>query len=74
MNKQDFITAKPTLTEDTIDRLRYIVDNKDATRVEFDNGESMTVDMFTASAIVNLHNAVNDKNKGKIEDNIGKSK
>ena len=74
MNKQDFITAKPTLTEDTIDRLRYIVDNKDATRVEFDNGESMTVDMFTASAIVNLHNAVNDKNKGKIEDTIGKSK
>ncbi len=74
MNKQDFITKKPTLKEDTIDRLRYIVDNNDARRVQFDNGESMTVDMFTASAIVNLHNAVNDQNKAKIEDTIGKSK
>mgnify|MGYP003564588529 FL=1 len=74
MKAQDLNYKKTQLNEGVIDSLRYIVDNKDARRIQFDNGESMEVDMFTASAILNLYNAVNDTNKGKIEDSIGKNK
>ncbi len=60
------------LTEGIIDRLRNIVDDRQMSRITFDNGETLEVDMQTANAIVSLYNAVNDKNKAKIEDNIGK--
>lgn len=74
MKAQDLNYKKTQLTEGVIDRLRYIVDNNDARRVQFDNGEVLTVDLFTASAIVALYNAVSEENKNKIEDKIGQSK
>lgn len=74
MNANELNYKKPQLNEGTIDRLRYIVDNRSATRVQFDNGDSMEVDLFTASAIIALYNAVNDQNKAKIEEKIGESK
>lgn len=60
------------LTEGIIDRLRNIVDDRQMSRITFDNGETLEVDMQTANAIVSLYNAVNNKNKAKIEDKIGK--
>ena len=62
------------LAEGIVDQIRNVVDSKSAQRIQFDNGDSLTVDMFTASALVNLYNAVNDSNKAKIENNLGKSK
>ena len=61
------------LNEGVIDQLRNIVDTKSAQRIQFDNGESVTVDLFTASSIANLYNAVNDINKAKIENSISKN-
>jgi len=74
MNVNELNYKKTQLTEGVIDRLRYIVDNNDARRVQFDNGAVLEVDLFTASAIVALYNAVNDQNKAKIEEKIGESK
>lgn len=69
---EDRTMNETKLTEGIIDRLRYIVDNKEMQRITFDNGDTLEVDMQTANAIVSLYNAVNDKNKAKIQDNIGK--
>jgi uncharacterized protein (DUF697 family) len=49
-----------------LDQLQGIVDNKQAKSIKFDDGSSK-VDMFTASAITQVHAKVNDANKAKIE-------
>lgn len=49
-----------------LDQLKGIVDDKQAKSIKFDDG-SAKVDMFTASAITQVHNKVNDDNKAKIE-------
>ena len=49
-----------------LDQLQSIVDNKQAKSIKFDDGSSK-VDMFTASAITQVHAKVNDDNKAKIE-------
>ena len=49
-----------------LDQLQGIVDNKQAKSIKFDDGSSK-VDMFTASAITQVHAKVNDDNKAKIE-------
>lgn len=46
--------------------LERIVDNKSAGVVKFSDGKSK-IDMYTASAIMQVYNAVNDENKKKIE-------
>ena len=46
--------------------LRDIVKNKSAKSMKFKDG-SMKVDMFTASAITKVYDAVNDANKKKME-------
>lgn len=55
---EDIAEAK----ESTIDKIRKIVDQKQAMKI---NGTM--VDMFTASAIMKIYNAVNDSNKSKME-------
>ena len=51
---------------ENIDQLKKIADNKAAASVKFKNGSSMKVDHYTASAIHQVHNAVNDENKAKL--------
>jgi len=49
-----------------LDQLQGIVDDKQAKSIKFDDGSSK-VDMFTASAITQVHAKLNDDNKAKIE-------
>ena len=54
------------LEEDNIQALRDIVKSKSAKSLKFKDGK-MKVDMFTASAIVQVFDAVKDANKKKME-------
>ena len=54
------------ITEGAIDTLKKIVANKQNMPVKFQDG-SMKVDLFTASAITKVYDAVNDANKAKLE-------
>ena len=54
------------ITEGAIDTLKMIVANKQNMPVKFQDG-SMKVDLFTASAITKVYDAVNDANKAKLE-------
>jgi hypothetical protein len=61
------------LEEAVIDRLHKIVSDKQAQTVKFGNGQTRKVDHFTASAITQVHNALNDENKKKFADMVHKS-
>lgn len=61
------------ISEAVIDQLHDIVKNKQATKVKFGNGKSVMVDGYTASAITQVHKALNDANKKKIADMVHKS-
>ena len=50
------------LTESIIDDMRDIVDNKQAKKIK-----GTMVDLFTASAVVQIYDKVNDSNKSKME-------
>jgi hypothetical protein len=50
------------LTESIIDDMRDIVDNKSAKKIK-----GTMVDLFTASAVVQIYDKVNDSNKSKME-------
>ena len=54
------------LQEDNIQALKDIVKSKSAKSLKFQDGK-MKVDMFTASAIVQVYDAVKDANKKKME-------
>ena len=54
------------LEEKNLQALRDIVKRKSAKSLKFQDG-SMKVDMFTASAIVQVFDAINDANKKKME-------
>jgi hypothetical protein len=51
---------------ENIDHIANIVKTKQAKTLKFENGQSAHVDGFTASAIHQLHQDVNDQNKVKI--------
>ena len=61
------------LQESVMDTLHKIVDGKAAQKVKFATGETRKVDHFTASAIVQVHKALNDDNKKKFADMVHKS-
>lgn len=61
------------IDEAVMDQLHKIVAGKQAQRVKFATGETRSVDHFTASAITNVHKALNDDNKKKFADMIHKS-
>jgi hypothetical protein len=61
------------IEEAVMDQLHKIVDNKQAAPVKFANGQSRKVDHFTASAITQVHKALNDENKKKFADMVHKS-
>ena len=61
------------LEESVMDSLHKIVAGKQAQSVKFANGQTRKVDHYTASAITQVHNAVNDENKKKLADMVHKS-
>lgn len=61
------------LEEAVMDQLHKIVDGKQAQKVKFGNGQTKTVDHYTASAITQVHKHLNDDNKKKLSDMIHKS-
>ena len=68
------VQAEETQIEEVVmDQLHKIVTNKQAQSVKFGNGETRKVDHYTASAITQVHNALNDENKKKFADMVHKS-
>jgi hypothetical protein len=61
------------LEEAVMDQLHKIVADKQKQRVKFGNGQSQSVDHYTASAITQVHKALNDDNKKKFADMVHKS-
>jgi hypothetical protein len=61
------------LDEAVIDTLHKIVNDKQAKPVKFASGHTRKVDHFTASAITQVHSALNDDNKKKFADMVHKS-
>lgn len=61
------------LDESVMDSLHKIVAGKQAQSVKFANGQTRKVDHYTASAITQVHKAVNDDNKKKLADMVHKS-
>ena len=69
-----YIQAEETeLEEAVMDQLNKIVSNKSAQSVKFGSGHTRKVDHYTASAITQVHNALNDDNKKKFSDMVHKS-
>jgi hypothetical protein len=61
------------MEESVMDKLHSIVQNKSAQTVKFANGQTRKIDHYTASAITQVHKAVNDDNKKKLSDMVHKS-
>ena len=61
------------LEEKNLQALRNIVKNKSAKSLKFKDG-SLKVDLFTASAITKVYDAVNDANKKKLDQLINGKK
>jgi hypothetical protein len=61
------------IEEAVMDTLHKIVAGKSAQRVKFASGETRKVDHYTASAITQVHKALNDDNKKKFADMVHKS-
>lgn len=60
------------VSEGVIDDLRSVVKKKAIGQVKFSNGAKTKVDMFTASAMVKVHDALNGTNQKKFADAINK--
>jgi hypothetical protein len=54
------------LTEDNVEVLRSIVKNKQNKSVKFQDGKKAKVDLFTASALIQVIDKVNPDNKAKL--------
>jgi len=63
-----------SIQEAVMDTLHRIVKNKQHEPVKFADGTNAKVDHYTASAITQVHNALNDVNKKKFADMVHKSK
>ena len=61
------------IEEAVMDQLHKIVASKQSNTVKFGNGQTKKVDHYTASAVTQLHKALNDENKKKIADMVHKS-
>ena len=62
-----------TINEDVLDILRNIVKNKQMQKVKFKDKKTASVDMFTASAMVKVYDALNKDNQGKFKEMINKN-
>jgi hypothetical protein len=72
--KVDTAIQAEEIQESVMDSLHGIVNNKQANTVKFADGKTARVDHFTASAIVQVHKALNDENKKKFADMVHKSR
>jgi hypothetical protein len=61
------------ITEAVMDQLHKIVKDKSAQPVKFASGHTRKIDHFTASALTQVHKALNDDNKKKFADLVHKS-
>lgn len=61
------------ITEEVMNTLHKIVNNKSAQSVKFASGHTRKVDHYTASALTQVHNALNDDNKKKFAAMVHKS-
>jgi len=61
------------LNEDVLDILRNIVKNKQYQKVKFQDKKTATVDGFTASAMVQVYDAINKDNQAKFKELINKN-
>jgi hypothetical protein len=59
--------------KEVMDHIHDIVKEKQARKVKFANGKSAMIDGYTASAIKQVHDAVNDENKAKIRKMVHQS-
>ena len=68
-NNRDF----SQLNEDVLDILKNIVKNKQYQKVKFQDKKTATVDGFTASAMVQVYDAINKDNQAKFKEMINKN-
>jgi len=61
------------ITEAVMDQLHKIVNDKQAQSVKFASGHTRKIDHYTASALTQVHKALNDDNKKKFADLVHKS-
>ncbi len=61
------------IDEAVMDQLHKIVSDKQSQSVKFGNGQTRKVDHYTASALTQVHKALNDENKKKFADMVHKS-
>ena len=61
------------IEEAVMDQLHKIVNDKQAQSVKFASGHTRKIDHFTASALTQVHKALNDDNKKKFADLVHKS-
>jgi hypothetical protein len=67
------LQAEEVMQEGVMDQLHKIVAAKQKQSVKFGNGQTQSVDHYTASAITQVHKALNDDNKKKFADMVHKS-
>jgi len=72
-NETGSIQSEEYIEEAVMDTLHKIVAGKSAQSVKFATGETRKIDHFTASAITQVHKALNDENKKKFADMVHKS-
>ena len=71
LNKTEEFTR---LNEDVLDIMKNIVKKQQMQRVKFKDGKSASIDMFTASAMTKVYDALNKDNQTKFKDMINKDK
>jgi hypothetical protein len=70
---ENFTSDINTLEEDAISQLQKIKDEHQIGNVKHKDGTSSKVDVQTAHAILTVHKSLNDENKKKFADMVGKS-
>lgn len=71
--KKESYKEEVDLSEDVMADLQKIVKTKSAGDVKFADGSKLKVDMFTASAMTKVHDALNGANQKKFADAINKN-
>ncbi len=73
MLDEDLEVVRISLGEDITPVLKNIVANKQAMQIKFDNGRRKTIDLFTASALITVHDNLNKQGQEKFRRIMSKS-
>lgn len=73
MNEDVLPVVRLSLGEDITPILKKIVSDKQAMQVKFDNKQRKTIDLWTASVLIAVHDAVNAQNQAKMRRIMSKS-